>query len=316
MLRIGLIGCGDHARRFHAPALGQYRDQHPDRIELSAACDVEPPKAEDFCRQFSFARAYDDLEQMLGVESLDAALATVPYHQVVPVSCRLLEAGVPTLIEKPLGRSLDEARSLVDAAERTGTKHMVSVNRRFCPYLRAVRDWTRKTGPVRYARATMLRHKRREESFIWTTAIHAVDTLVALGGNIRSDLGECIRTAEMTTRWWRIALEFEDGGPGEVEILPTAGTLVETYEVFGEGYRAAAEIPGADGYRARAWQDKQLQLDVRAPADEPVFVSNGSYQEVVEFVAMLRADPYEGPTVSDVMPASQVCFRLAKTTRK
>ncbi len=312
MLRIALIGCGDHSKRFHAPSLVKYHQDHPGEIALAAACDIQLPKAQAFCEQFAFAKPYADYKAMLADESIDGCICPVAGEKIVEISCHLLDAGIPCLIEKPLGTSLADARRLVEVAGKTGTAHLVSVNRRFNPYLREAVAWARAAGPIRYVRATMIRHKRREDPFIWTTAIHAVDTLTYIAGKIKTHCAEVFRTPEMTARWYTLSLDFEADCIGHVEIIPTAGFLGETYEMFGEGYRATVEIPGADGYAARCWRDKELRFEAVAADDEPQFVSNGAYQEVVDFVSMLQGRPHEGPTVADVLEASQVCFDLAE----
>ncbi|MCK4275767.1 MAG: Gfo/Idh/MocA family oxidoreductase, partial [Phycisphaerae bacterium] len=133
MLRIALIGCGDHSRRFHAPSLLKYHQDHPGEIALAAACDIELPKARAFCEQFTFAKPYADYKAMLADESIDGCICPVAGEKIVEISCHLLEAGIPSLIEKPLGTSLADARRLVEVAGKTGTAHLVSVNRRFNP---------------------------------------------------------------------------------------------------------------------------------------------------------------------------------------
>src|SRR6185369_5495869 len=100
-----------------------------------------------------------------------------PIEKIVEVGIKLLERRIPCVIEKPLGTSLNQIEKLAQAARATQTPHMVSVNRRFMPYLNEARSWIRDRGPLRYVRATQVRHQRDEADFIWSTAIHALDAL-------------------------------------------------------------------------------------------------------------------------------------------
>ncbi|MDA0747429.1 MAG: hypothetical protein O2954_12990, partial [bacterium] len=84
--------------------------------------------------------------------------------------------------------TLEEARQLLAVARETGTPHMVSVNRRFEPLLRRAISWAKERGPLRYVRASILRHNRREPDFVYGTAIHCIDALREIGGEISSDL--------------------------------------------------------------------------------------------------------------------------------
>jgi len=167
MIRIALIGCGEHSRTSHATPLARYAALHPEEIELSAACDLNAAKANEFCRSFGFLRDYDDLDQMLQAEKPDACVCVMPMDKIVEVGIKLLQHQIPCVIEKPLGTSLTEIERLAQAAQETQTHHMVSVNRRFMPYLNQARSWMQERGPLRYVRASQVRHQRNESDFIW-----------------------------------------------------------------------------------------------------------------------------------------------------
>src|SRR5215212_10197805 len=61
VIRIALAGCGEHSRTSHATPLARYASQHPDEIELVAACDLSADKATEFCRSFGFLHPYTNL---------------------------------------------------------------------------------------------------------------------------------------------------------------------------------------------------------------------------------------------------------------
>lgn len=50
------------------------------------------------------------------------------------------EAGKHVLCEKPLGRTAEESKAMLDAVEKAGVKHMVAFNYRFVPAVRLVRE--------------------------------------------------------------------------------------------------------------------------------------------------------------------------------
>src|SRR5262245_57724669 len=185
MIRIAIAGCGEHSRTSHATPLARYASLHPNEIQLAAACDLNASKATEFCQSFGFQRSYTDLNQMLDVEKLDACVCIMPMNQIVERGIDLLERHIPCVIEKPLGTSLTDIERLARVARETQTPHMVSVNRRFMPYLNEARLWLQHAGSIRYVRATQVRHARNEEDFIWSTAIHVLDAMRYLVGEIR-----------------------------------------------------------------------------------------------------------------------------------
>ena len=46
MIKLALIGAGNHSGINHAPALGKYAADHPDLLELAAVCALDRAKTE------------------------------------------------------------------------------------------------------------------------------------------------------------------------------------------------------------------------------------------------------------------------------
>ncbi|HEX6510015.1 MAG TPA: Gfo/Idh/MocA family oxidoreductase [Chloroflexota bacterium] len=113
-----------------------------DQTEVAGVVDVRPQAAES-------ATADAGLDNVHAGVNLDDALeavrpdfvvdVTVPsaHHEVV---IRSLEWGAPVLGEKPMADTMDKARAMVAAADRSGKLYMVSQSRRYDPNLFAFRD--------------------------------------------------------------------------------------------------------------------------------------------------------------------------------
>jgi myo-inositol 2-dehydrogenase / D-chiro-inositol 1-dehydrogenase len=313
MIRIALIGCGEHSRESHAAPLARYAAERPGEISLAAACDLDLRRAEAFRRDFGFERAYAGLDDLLASGGLDACVSVMPTEHIAAVGCALLERRIPCVVEKPLGSSLEDAERLARAARETGTPHMVSVNRRFMPYLERAAAWARGAGPLRYVRASMVRHARREPDFIWSTAIHAVDALRFLAGEIHEVETEVVRTDGPTPTWYVLSFRFEGGVVGRVEVLPTGGMVEESYELFGEEYRARVVAGSGTQRSLRLWRGGVVEADETADENEPVDSRNGSFDEVVEFVRALREGSRPKPEIEDVLPSVRVVFSIAES---
>src|SRR5215470_468337 len=183
-VRLALIGCGEHAESGHALPLARYKAAHPDAIEMAAACDLQLDRAQKFCASYGFQSSYRDIGEMLSGEEIDACITVVPAERISEIGVNLLGSRMPCLVEKPLASTLAELRALGSAAFSSGTPNMVSVNRRFMPFLNRAFEWTRNVGPIRYLRCTLARHARSEPEFIWATAVHALDTLRYIEGDV------------------------------------------------------------------------------------------------------------------------------------
>jgi myo-inositol 2-dehydrogenase / D-chiro-inositol 1-dehydrogenase len=311
MIRIALAGCGEHSRASHAAPLARYAATHPNEIELVAACDLNRERAVEFCHSFGFARAYEDLDQMLEVEKPDACVSVMPMEKIGEVGIKLLQRRMPCVIEKPLGISLPDIERLAHIARETQTPHMVSVNRRFMPYLNQARSWMHQHGPLRYVRASQVRHQRSEPDFIWSTAIHAIDALRYIAGEVEKFDVTFLRAGMSDATWYVISLRFESGTTGQVEILPTAGMVEESYELFGEGCRTRVTAGSGTQRSLECWAGGERVIASHATEEEPEDLRNGAYQEVEEFVRALRTGSRPQPSIDDILPSARISFAIA-----
>src|SRR6185369_12848076 len=116
MVRIGLIGCGEHSEIGHAVPLSRYKGQHAADVELAAVCDLKQERARFFCERYGFRNAYADVDRLLTEEQLDVCIAVVPVAKIAELGIKLLQRGLPCVVEKPLGATLSEITTLRDIA--------------------------------------------------------------------------------------------------------------------------------------------------------------------------------------------------------
>jgi myo-inositol 2-dehydrogenase/D-chiro-inositol 1-dehydrogenase len=309
VIRLGLIGCGEHSESGHAIPLARYKAAHPDEVTLAAVCDLQVERAFEFCSKYGFLAAYQNLDEMLKQESLDGCIAVVPAERISELGVKLLNLGIPCVVEKPLGSSPDEVKALQSSAVATQTWNMVSVNRRFMPFLNRAIAWTKGIGSMRYVRCSLARHKRSESEFIWATAVHAVDTLRYIAGDVLS-FDSRILTANSAVKWYSIDVQFENGISGRIDVLPTAGMVEETYELFGEGFHASVTCPFGLQLGWRGFWDGCVAAE-EAAHGEPEDILNGCYDEAAAFIQALITKSPPRPSIADVVPSVTLCMAIA-----
>ncbi len=312
-IRLGLIGCGEHSELGHAIPLARYAATYPKAITLVAACDLRPERAEMFCQKYGFAQPYQHADDMLAKEHLDACIAVTPVQHISEIGIKLLQANIPCVVEKPLGATIAEATQLFEVAQTTNTTNMVSVNRRFMPLLNRGMEWAKAAGVFRYVRCAMLRHARVEQEFLRFTAIHALDTMRFIGGEVRTSE---IRTLTPAPHWYAIDLQFENGVQGRIDVLPTAGIVEETYELAGDGFRTMITSPFGPQRFLRCYQENRLVLEEIAGSETPEDVTQGFYGEASELIQALSLGKRPKPRIQDVFPSVQLCFELADLAEK
>ena len=303
-LRIAAIGAGWHSRASHLPALRRCVAKSGGAFTLAAVCDVDEERAAGAAAEFGFEEAFADIGEMLDEARPDAVVAVTPLALNAPCGLDLIERGIPALVEKPPGATVEEARRLARAAAEAETPVMVSMNRRFDPSLTAGVSWMQDRA-VHYVRGTMLRPNRTNPEFMTGTGIHAVDAVRALGGDVAAS--DC-RTMDVNgITWYAVSLEFEGGARGTLEIIPTAGVAEERYELFADRRRVIIRTGMKDRGDLTCWDDGELVLHADPAEGEPFFVRDGTYAETREFLQSVRQGRRPSPTPQDVLQSVELC---------
>mgnify|MGYP000403929336 CR=1 FL=1 len=313
-LSVAVIGAGSHSRQCHGPALRLAFSRHPRLCHLSAVCDIDVGRAQAYAAEFGFHRVYGSVTEMLRSEPIDAILAITPITVTCEVVSKLLPLRIPTLIEKPAGATLAEARRLLTLAERFRTPHMVSFNRRFSPAFARLRQWLATHGkdrPPLFIEGKMVRHHRREPDFIEGTAIHAVDAIISI-------CGRPVRASARTVSGGRgyiidVSFSFPQQRGGRLLIAPDSGVISETYEIAGDRYLISANVSAPS---VHIFDSRSRVLSWRAARTSPSCVRDGTYDETLAFLKMARGQPAAGPDLKDALAAMEVCASLARQAGK
>jgi len=201
-LRIGVAGLG-RAFTLMLPALS--RDP---RVELVAAADPRPEARSKFKADFQ-AKSFASAEELCKDPAIDVVYIATP-HQFHAGQTRLAAShGKHLLVEKPMALTLEDCRSMIDAARRASVALVVGHSHSFDrPILQARKIIEQGlVGKVRIITAFnftdfLYRPRRREElatelggGVVFNQAAHHVDMVRLLGG------GE-VRSVRAATGAW------------------------------------------------------------------------------------------------------------------
>ncbi len=196
MLRLALVGCGDHGRRGHLEAYRQLIAVG-ERLQVVALVDPNPAHLAAAAELAPEAHPFSDYATMLAEARPDAvALATPPLvHREQAVAA--FEAGAHVLCEKPLARSLAEARDIVRAAARAGRVLAMGLQLRHQRQTRFIRETIASgtLGTVFYTRVWaghtwrlppsphFLSQELGGGGVVAATAVHIIDATLWMLGN-------------------------------------------------------------------------------------------------------------------------------------
>ena len=135
-IRIGLIGAGAVVQVAHLPVLKRLKN-----VELAAICDTDLPKARALATRFGIPDVFDDIEDLLEHQRVDALLIATPNHLHESHIMAALAAGAHVLVEKPLALGAVAAQKIAKATEKRDRVVMVGMTHRYRPDAQAVRSF-------------------------------------------------------------------------------------------------------------------------------------------------------------------------------
>ncbi|MCD9623370.1 Gfo/Idh/MocA family protein [Rhabdothermincola salaria] len=187
-LRIALVGSGMMGS-LHARVIAQHLS-----TELTFVVDTDATRGLATAETWG-SKWVPDLDDF---GAIDALVVATPSETHLEWALRSLDAGRPTLVEKPLSQDLDEARRLVEASEANGVPLVCGLLERFNPAVLKMHEIVE--NPVH---VNVVRHSphtpRITQGVAFDLAIHDVDLAIRLAGErpdrVQAQLSRCHPTS-------------------------------------------------------------------------------------------------------------------------
>src|SRR5262245_1551219 len=130
-MRAAVIGVG-HLGKHHARILASLPG-----VSLAGVVDVNSDRASEIAREYGTIAVAD----ARAIDGLDLAVIAAPTESHAAIAAPLIDAGVHTLIEKPVTQTLAEADALIASARKKGVVLAVGHSERFNPAIVAARPY-------------------------------------------------------------------------------------------------------------------------------------------------------------------------------
>ena len=251
-LKVGVIGCGGHARQHFSMI------KNEPRMELVAVAETDADRLQKAQTDHQPQFVFTDFRQMLDQADLDLVyVVTMPGH-LLPIVLECLGRDLHTSIEKSPGMNSKETRQMLDVARQSKGIAIVSVNRRYKPEVLAVRKLLQEHGgavqvsanyhkPPSGLRRPGLREVAPPE--IICDAIHHVDLLRWMSGRTPTEAAQATEVyahswhgeREGTPRYNAI-ITFDSGCRGTMMSHYGVGYRVQTAEVHAENMSAYLDL--------------------------------------------------------------------------
>ncbi|GAA2954015.1 Gfo/Idh/MocA family oxidoreductase [Streptomyces erythrogriseus] len=294
-MKVGCIGLGDIAQKAYLPVLAV---QPGVELHLQTRTPATLERVGDSLH-LPAAQRHAGLDALIAA-GLDAAFVHAPTDVHPQIVTRLLEAGVPTYVDKPLAYELADSERLVALAEERGVSLAVGFNRRHAPGYAQCADHPRELILMQKNRVGLPEEPRR---MILDDFIHVVDTLRFLVPGQVDDV--TVRARAEDGLLHHVVLQLAGDGFTALGVMNRlSGSTEEILEVSGQDSKRQvlnlAEVI-----------DHKGQPTVRRRGDwVPVSRQRGIEQAALAFLDAVRA----GRTLSarDALASHELCERVVR----
>ena len=336
-LRIAIVGYGGSGRGIHARLARQVG------LPVTAVVTRDPGRRQQAASDWPGARLHDDLDSLVAARSgYDVVVVTSPTAMHADHGAHLARAGIPFVLDKPIGVDAHEARAVVAEAAATSTPFTVFQNRRWDPeqLTLAALLGTGELGQVhtferRWERWRPTPQQRWKENDVLGGGLlldlgpHLVDSATLLFGRVTTVWAQTRRLTTPTEDDVFLVLEHEPGGglarsvPGVVSrlwagsvvgapgprtrVLGTGGAyVVTTFEQDASPFELLdADAPeGTEGWLTRG--------RVRTPVPRAAGGHADFYRALVDWLqgdGEIPVDPADAVRTAEVLDAARVSAR-------
>ena len=254
--------------------------------------------------RFGYESYYTDWRKMLDDDRVQLFDNGGPNDAHAEPSIVAAQAGKHILCEKPLGRTAEESKTMLDAVQKAGVKHMVAFNYRFVPAIRQIRKIVDSgaLGQIYHFRASYLQEwimPHYNTPMIWRLqkSVAGSGALGDLGAHI-IDLGRYlvgdIKSVSAMTKTFIPERPWGDGTMGKVDVDDAFAAVVEFENgALGtlEATRFAAGRKNANTLEINA-EKGSIRFNLERMNELEVFWIDDEPKETRGFHNVLVSEPY------------------------
>ena len=171
-------------------------------VEITALCNKDIGKAKPIMQKCGIGKHYNDYKEMIDQEKPDFVDIITPPETHLEMTKYAAERGVNVICQKPLAPTFEDAKKIVECAQKSGIRFMVHENWRFQPWYREIKimldkgmigqvhfmNWRKRMGDGWGENAYIPRQpyfRNYPKLIVYENGIHFIDTFRYLGGEIK-----------------------------------------------------------------------------------------------------------------------------------
>ena len=291
-IRVGVVGVG-HIGREHARIYSQLPD-----VQFVGLYDLDEPVAQKVAqrhgvRVFSTAQALAD--------EVDAATISTPTHTHHEIATLFFERGKHLLVEKPITDSLEQARALVDLAQRKNLVLQVGHIERFNPALNALEEKLTRPRFIEAHRLSTYPGRSTDIGVVLDLMIHDIDVVLHL---VRSPIVslDSVGTAVLS-KGEDIAnarIRFENGCVANLTTSRISFEKMRKIRVFQADAYLSLDYFDQSGVIYRKVDQQIVKENIKVEKDEPLKLELTAFIECVRERQSPRVDGRQAAVALDI----------------
>jgi len=227
--RVGVVGVGYlgqiHAKIYH---------QMPN-VDLVMLADTDLDSVQQLAQEYGCSATQNHLDLL---DQVDAVSIVVPTSLHYEVAQPFLEAGISTLLEKPIAATVDEASRLVDIAAQNEAPFLIGHLERYNPAMRAVVNKVTEPKYIEVHRLGTFVERATDVDVVTDLMIHDLDLVLSLVDEEPVDvqaIGASVVTDHVDLA--NVRLTFSSGTVANLTASRVSDKKFRRFRVFGEeGY--------------------------------------------------------------------------------
>jgi len=243
-IRVAVVGVGEFGRNH----VRLWREL--EGAELAGVADTNAERARQVAAEFG-THVFADLDALAAAQ-VDAVSLAVPTKEHARIGCRLLDAGLDVLVEKPMAASLEEADRLIASARRSGGILQVGHVERFNPAVAAAQKIVSRPMFFEVHRLGIFTPRSLDIDVVYDVMIHDLDILLSLVDAPVTDLkavGIPVITDKVDIAHARV--EFSTGTVANVTASRVSTERVRKMRFFQEHEYISLDFARQDALRIR-----------------------------------------------------------------
>lgn len=313
--RICIIGNGRFANTVHYPSLASQKNVEivgicafdEERLKLTASKYQLPEKA------IYVARSQNEYQKMLIDLHPDGVYVIGQPERMLDIWIWCLENKFNLFIEKPMGITIHQARSLAYLAAKNSCITQVSHQRRSSPLLQKMRDECLKKGSLTHAFVEFnkcdIRPMFGARDRMLDDFTHSVDTARWIcGGEVVRIESHCKRILVPDINWIGATLYFDNGATCYLIGNWTSGRRIFRVNIHAPGICAEVDIE-KEAFLYTDGNNEGERFDTKEIAcSSELFIYGGFQKKTIEFInSILSGKDETSSPFNDTLKTMEIC---------